>query len=41
MGDMIDKIFEQIMADDQSRTSRSEIGDSASGSDSMYSIFVY
>jgi hypothetical protein len=35
MGDMIDKIFEQIMSEEQSRTSKSEIGDSHSGSDSM------
>lgn len=33
MGDMIDRIFEQILSDEQSRTSKSDIGDSVAYSE--------
>lgn len=39
MGDMIDKIFEQILAEEQSRTSKSDINDSSSMSEPMYSFY--
>ena len=35
MGDMMDRIFEQILSDEQSRTSKSDLGDSTAFSEPM------
>lgn len=35
MGDMVDRLFEQILSDEQSRTSKSDMGDSAAYSEPM------
>jgi calcium/calmodulin-dependent 3',5'-cyclic nucleotide phosphodiesterase len=40
LGDMIDRIFDQILSEEQSRTSKSDVNDSSSSNDSVYEILI-